>query len=145
MLKSVSFLAACSEVAQIWVSGRRHELALSFSGLCLKQDVDPQLLVNIIQRICKITGDRDEQDRMNCVRTSVGKPHDKLRGYNGLVDCIGKAAADRIAKLVGQYCGREKRSVAVIQEAKSEIINFGRFADGFNVTEAKLAKLLQFG
>mgnify|MGYP001067855118 CR=1 FL=1 len=88
LLKSVSFLAACSEVGQLWVSGRRHELALSFSGLCLKQNVDPQLLINIIQRICQTTGDRDEQDRMNCVRTSVGKPHDELRGYNGLVDCI---------------------------------------------------------
>ena len=76
-------------------------------------------------RICQTTGDRDEQDRMNCVRTSVGKPHDELRGYNGLVDCIGKAAADRIAKLVGQYCGREEGSLAVIQEAKSEIVNFG--------------------
>ena len=52
LLKSVSLLAACSEVAQLWVSGRRHELALSFSGLCLKQNVDPQLLINIIQRIC---------------------------------------------------------------------------------------------
>ncbi|MAB64257.1 MAG: hypothetical protein CMG98_09370, partial [Marinovum sp.] len=101
LLKSVSLLAACSEVAQLWVSGRRHELALSFSGLCLKQNVNPQLLINIIQRICQTTGDRDEQDRMNCVRTSVGKPHDELRGFNGLVDCIGKAAADRIAKLVG--------------------------------------------
>jgi putative DNA primase/helicase len=52
LLKSVACLAACSEVAQLWVSGRRHELALSFSGLCLKQKVDPQLLINIIQRIC---------------------------------------------------------------------------------------------
>jgi putative DNA primase/helicase len=77
---------------------------------------------------------------MNCVRTSVGKPHDELRGYNGLVDCIGKAAADRIAKLVGQYCGREEGSLAVIQEAKSEIINFGHFADGSNVTEARLSE-----
>ena len=35
---------------------------------------------------------------MNCVRTSFGKPNDEIRGYQGLVDCIGKAAADRIAK-----------------------------------------------
>ena len=140
LLKSVSFLAACSEVAQLWVSGQRHDLALSFSGLCLQQNVNPQLLINIIQRICQTTGDRDEQDRMNCVRTSVGKPHDKPRGYNGLVDCIGKAAADRIAKLVGQYRGREEGSLAVIKEAKSEIINFGRFTDGSNVTEAKLGE-----
>ena len=77
---------------------------------------------------------------MNCVRTSVGKPHYELRGYSGLVDCVGKAVADRIAKLVGQYCGREEGSLAVIQEAKSEIINFGHFADGFNVTEPKLSE-----
>jgi putative DNA primase/helicase len=140
LLKSVSFLAACSEVAQRWVSGQRHELALSFSGLCLKQEVDPQLLVNIIQRICKKTGDQEAQDRMNCVRTSVGKPHDELRGYNGLVDCIGKAAADRIAKLVRIYCGTEERSLSVVKEAKAEVINFGRFTDGANVTEAKLGE-----
>ena len=72
LLKSVSCLAACSEIAQLWVSGRRHKLALSFSGLCLKQNVNPQLLINIIQRICQTTGDRDEQDRMNCVTTSFG-------------------------------------------------------------------------
>ena len=30
---------------------------------------------------------------------SVGKAHDELQEYNGLVDCIGKAAADRLAKL----------------------------------------------
>ena len=140
LLKSVSFLAACSEVAQLWVSGRRHELALSFSGLCLKQNVDPQLLINIIQRICQTTGDRDEQDRMNCVRTSVGKPHDELRGYQGLVDCIGKAVAERIAKLIGIYCGTEERSLSVVKEAEAEVINFGRFTDGANVTEAKLGE-----
>jgi putative DNA primase/helicase len=63
LLKSVSFLAACSEITQLWASGRRHELALSFSGLCLKQNVEPQLLINIVQRICQITGDRDQQDQ----------------------------------------------------------------------------------
>ena len=77
---------------------------------------------------------------MNYVKTSVGKPSDKMRGYHGLVDCIGKAAADRIAKLIGIYCGTEERSLSVVKEAKSEIINFGRFTDGANVTEAKLGE-----
>ena len=140
LLKSVSFLGACSEIAQLWVSGRRHDLALSFAGLCLKQRVDPQLLINIIQRICQITGDIEEQDRMNCVRTSVGKPYDKIRGYQGLVDCIGKTAADRIATLVGTYCGQEERSLSVVEEAEAEVVNFGRFTDGSNVTEAKLGE-----
>ena len=97
------------------VCGRRHDLALSFSGLCLKQDVNPQLLINIIQRICRDNGRPDEQDRMNCVRTSVGKPHDELRGYHGLVDCIGKAAADRISERVATYCGNQARSLSVVE------------------------------
>ena len=130
LLKSVSFLAACSEIAQLWASGRRHELALSFSGLCLKQNVNPQLLINIVQRICQITGDRDEQDRMNCVRTSVGKPHDELRGYQGLVDCIGKAAAERIAKLIGIYCGTEERSLSVVKEAEAKLLILGGLLTG---------------
>ena len=140
LLKSVSFLAACSEIAQLWVSGQRHELALSFSGLCLKQNVNPQLLINIIQRICQTTGDRDEQDRMNCVRTSFGKPNDEIRGYQGLVDCIGKTAADRVSERIAFYCGQKERSLMVVKEAEAEVINFGRFTDGSNVTEARLSE-----
>ena len=139
LLRSVSFLAACAEITKLWSVGRRHDLALSFSGLCFKQYVDPQLLINIIQRICRITGDFEEQDRMNCVRTSVGKPHGELQGYHSLVDCIGKAAADRISERVATYCGNQARSLSVV-EAGTEVINFGRFTDGSNVTEAKLGE-----
>ena len=105
----------------------------------MKQGVDAQLVVNIMKRICEVTGDLDEQDRMNCAKTSVGKPHDELRGYLSLVDCIGKAAADRIADRVVTYCGNQARSLSVV-EAGTEVINFGRFTDGSNVTEAKLGE-----
>jgi putative DNA primase/helicase len=106
----------------------------------LKQGVDAQLVVNIIQRICEITGDTDEQDRMNCAKTSVGKPNDEVRGYLGLVDCIGKAPADRIAKRVATYCGNQARSLSVVEEASAEVINFGQFTNSNNVTEAKLGE-----
>ena len=66
----------------------------------MKQEVDPQLLVNILQRICKIAGDQEAQDRMNCVRTSFGKPNNEIRGCQGLVDCIGKTAADRVSERI---------------------------------------------
>jgi putative DNA primase/helicase len=140
LLRSVSFLAACAEITQLWSDGRRHDLALSFSGLCLKQGVDAQLLVNIIQRICEITGDPDEQDRMNCAKTSVGRHNDEVRGYLGLVDCIGKAAADRITERVATYCGNQARSLSVLEEASAEVINFGQFTNSNNVTEAKLGE-----
>ena len=142
LLKSVSFLAACSELVQHWKDGQRHELALCFSGLCLKLGVGPQLITDVVLGICQITGDREEQDRMNCVKTSFGKPDCELRGYYGLVDCIGKAAADRIAMRVGAYCGSEASSVSVsiIGETKLEIVNFGKFTNSNNVTEAKLGE-----
>tara|TARA_B110000003_G_scaffold247967_1_gene259375 strand:- start:392 stop:2545 length:2154 start_codon:yes stop_codon:yes gene_type:complete len=140
LLRLVSFLAACAEITQLWSDGRRHELALSFSGLCLKQGVDAQLLVNIIQRICETTGDMDEQDRMNCAKTSVGKPNNEIRGYHGLVDCIGKTAADRISERVANYCGQEVKSLSLVNDGKVEVINFKRFTDGTNVTEAKLGE-----
>ena len=65
-----------------------------------------------------------------CLIASIrGMPHDELRGYQGLVDCIGKAAADRVAKLIGIYCGTEERSLSVVKEAEAKVINFGRFTD----------------
>ena len=140
LLRFVSFLAACAEITQLWSDGRRHDLALSFSGLCLKQGVDAQLVVNIIQRICEVTGDPDEQDRMNCAKTSVGRHNDEVRGYLGLVDCIGKAAADRITERVATYCGNQARSLSVVEEASAEVINFGQFTNSNNVTEAKLGE-----
>jgi len=140
LLKAVSFLGACSEITQLWSEGSRHELALSFAGLCLKQGIDAQLLVNIIQRICEITGDTEEQGRMNCVRTSVGKPNDELRGYNGLVDCIGKAAADRISERVGTYCGQEAKSLSVLEEARLRTHNQNR-----TVAARAIADMKTFG
>jgi len=77
---------------------------------------------------------------MNCVRTSFGKPNDEIRGYQGLVDCIGKTAADRVSERIALYCGQKERSLTVVKEAEAEVINFGRFTDGSNVTEAKLGE-----
>ena len=77
---------------------------------------------------------------MNCVRTSFGKPNNEIRGYQGLVDCIGKTAADRVSERIAFYCGQKDRSLTVVKEAEAEVINFGRFTNGSNVTEAKLGE-----
>tara|TARA_B100001027_G_C16237993_1_gene317937 strand:- start:163 stop:891 length:729 start_codon:yes stop_codon:yes gene_type:complete len=57
LLKAVNLLAACSEIAQNWHEGCRHELALSFSGLARKHGLEPNLIVQIVQRICQIAND----------------------------------------------------------------------------------------
>ena len=59
---------------------------------------------------------------MNCAKTSVGKPNDEVRGYLGLVDCIGKAAADRIAERVATYCGNQARSLSVVEKPVPKLL-----------------------
>ena len=54
----------------------------------------------------------------------------------------GKAPADRILHRVANYCGLGEGLLLVIQEATSEIINFERFADGLNFTDAMLDGIL---
>ena len=82
LLRSVALLAASAELMQNWHEGQRHSLALGFAGVCLKAKLHPNLILHIIQRICKITGDEEEQDRLNAIRTSTGKPKDTIAGQS---------------------------------------------------------------
>lgn len=67
LLRHVSLLAAATEITQNWTEGKRHNLALGFAGLCIKADLDPQQIMKLIQRICSLTNDVEEQDRLNDV------------------------------------------------------------------------------
>ena len=139
LLKSVSFLAACSEVTQNWSNGRRHDLVLAFSGFCLKKGIEPDLLMNIVQRICEIADDHEVDDRLNAIRTSYAKPADSLLGYKGLVDCLGQAKAKRIADRIAAYTGRElSLDIVPMEPIKGDMVNFGQFSDRSNVTEARM-------
>ena len=89
LLKAVNLLAACSEIAQSWQEGLRHDLAMAFSGLARKQDLNANLVMQIVQRICQINNDPEEKDRLNTVRSTFSKPMDDLIGYKGLVECLG--------------------------------------------------------
>lgn len=82
LLKRVSLLAAAAEITQNWTEGRRHNLALSFSGLCLKAGLDSSLITQIVQRICSLTNDNEEQDRLNAIRFGVNKAADDLAGFS---------------------------------------------------------------
>jgi putative DNA primase/helicase len=132
-------LAACSEIAQNWREGHRHDLALAFAGLCLKQDVEHNLVTQIVQRICDINGDLEVDDRLNAIRTSYAQPTDSLLGYNGLVDCLDQSKAKRIADRIAAYSGKEfSTDITVMEPIEGDLVNFGQFSDRSNVTEAKV-------
>ena len=139
LLKHVSLLAAVSEITQNWTEGKRHNLALGFAGLCIKADLDPQQIMNIIQRICSLTNDVEEQDRLNAVRFSVNKAADDLAGFSLLTDLLGYEAAKRIADRVDQYTGKgTTTSLIQAHTPRSSVLELGQFADRANVTEAKM-------
>lgn len=106
LLRHVSLLAAASEITQNWTHGQRHYLALGFAGLCIKADLDPNLIMQIIQRICSLTNDVEENDRLNAIRFSVNKAADDLAGFSLLSELLGYEAAKRIADRVDQYAGK---------------------------------------
>ena len=139
LLRSVNLLAACAEVAQNWTDGMRHDLSLSFSGLCLKAGIEPKLLMTIFQRICEISGDLEVGDRISTINTSCTKPTDSLLGYKGLVDCLGQAKAKRIADRIEAYTGKKlSGDLTPVTAIEGELINFGEFTDRSNATEAKV-------
>ena len=139
LLKRVSLLAAAAEITQNWTEGRRHNLALSFSGLCLKAGLDSPLITQIVQRICSLTNDNEEQDRLNAIRFGVNKAADDLAGFSVLTDLLGYEAAKRIADRVDQYTVKETTaSLIQAHTPQSSVLELGQFADRANVTEAKM-------
>ena len=143
LLKAVNLLAACSEIAQSWQEGLRHDLAMAFSGLARKQDLNANLVMQIVQRICQINDDTEEKDRLNTVRSTFSKPIDDLIGYKGLVECLGHSAAKRIADRIAAYSEKPKHFEIVNSKIEGgNIINFGQFSDKANVTKAKMGSTL---
>ena len=139
LLRQVSLLAAASEMTQNWTEGRRHNLALSFSGLCLKAGLDRSLITQIIQKICSLTNDTEEQDRLDAIRFSVNKPANDLAGFSLLTDLLGYEAAKRIADRVDLYTGKVTRtSLIQAHTPRASLLELGQFADRANVTEAKM-------
>ena len=140
LLTAVNLLAACSELAQNWQEGFRHELALSFSGFARKHGLESDLIMQIVRRICQIANDPEVEDRLNAVRTTFDRPLKNVIGFSGLSDCLGEAVAKRIADRFAGHLGQAIKGtdLATIQHNIDGVVNYGQFSDKANVTEAKM-------
>lgn len=139
LLSKVSLLAACAEIAQNWREGYRHDLAVSTAGLLLKSGLTPELIHQIIERICFIADDAEIDDRLKAVVTSTQKPDAELKGYTGLVECLGEDKAKRIAgRLSVKALCTPVRDVVRMEALGLEAVNFRQFSDRSNITEAKV-------
>ena len=140
LLKAVNLLAACSEIAQNWLEGCRHELALSFSGFARKQGLESNLIMQLVRRICQIANDPEVEDRLNAVRTTFDRPLETVIGFSGLSECLGETIAERIAARFAAHSDTtsQDNGVFIIQRKIDGVVNFGQFSDKANVTEAKM-------
>lgn len=139
LLRSVALLAASAELMQNWTEGQRHSLALGFAGVCLKAGIEPNLILHIIQHICIHTHDTEEKDRLNAIRTSVGKPKETMAGFSVLNDVLAYDTAKRICDRVAQYAGIEAQTALTLSIPKqTDVLELGQFTDRANVTEAKM-------
>lgn len=145
LLMAVNLLAACSEIAQNWQEGCRHELALSFSGFARKHHLETNFIVQIVQRICRIANDPEVEDRLNAVRTTFDRPLESVIGFSGLAECLGEATAKRIADRFTANLGKTVQGTDLVttQLKIDGVVNYGQFADKTNVTEAKMVTSTQ--
>ncbi|SFD82027.1 phage/plasmid primase, P4 family, partial [Tritonibacter multivorans] len=142
LARSASLLAAASEIAQCWTSGHRHDLALAFTGLCLKHGVEADLVEKIVERICEIASDDEKGDRIACVQTAREKQPEQLIGFQGLIKCIGRDAAQRVSDRVIAYVDVASTTVPeTISPQQVDILNFAQFANSSQATEANLAEV----
>ena len=140
LLKVVNLLAACSEIAQNWREGCRHELALSFSGFARKHGLEPNFTMRILQRICQIAHDPEVEDRLNAVRSTFTRPLESVIGFSGLLECLGEPTAKRIADRFTAHSGKAIQGTDLVstQSKIDGVVNYGQFSDKANVTEAKM-------
>ena len=97
------------------------------------------MITQIIQKICSLTNDNEEQDRLDVIRFSVNKPANDLSGFSLLTDLLGYEAAKRIADRVDLYAGKVTRtSLIQAHTPRSSVLELGQFEDRANITEAKM-------
>ena len=140
LLKAVNLLAACSEIAQNWKDGCRHDLALSFSGLARKHGLDANLIMQVLQRICQLTNDLEQEDRLNAVGTTFSRPIESVVGFSGLSSCLGDTTAKHISDRLSAYSGQaiQHTDTLCVPERRDGLVHYGQFSDKANVTEAKM-------
>lgn len=63
-------LAVMDYCAALWTPGNRHEMALSLAGKLYWWGVPEHEALGIVERVCRMAGDPDTQDRIQAVRST---------------------------------------------------------------------------
>ena len=96
-----------------WHVGSRHQLSLSFAGLCQSLGISNDDAHEMVQLLCHVTHDDEETDRLNNVRLTYQRPTANNIGFTGLCEVLGRACADKVSDWLGKAYGLQPAGTQV--------------------------------
>ena len=98
LIRNVQHLAAASLLAKHWADGKRHEIAMAFSGGLLRAGWFKDDVEDFIKAVCLGAGDTEVSDRVKTVNATEARidNDDSSTGFPRLKQLIGADVVDRV-------------------------------------------------
>lgn len=94
--------ALSSAVSTFWSEGARHKICLGLAGLMRKDDVPEEVAVEVVQKICSMTGDSEVEDRISAVRSTYRISLDRVSAVRMIDEALGGETAHRFMTEYGK-------------------------------------------
>jgi len=121
-----------------WHIGSRHQLSLSFTGLCQSLGILYDDTYDMVQLLCHVTHDEEENSRLNNVKVTYQRPIGSNVGFSGLCDVLGKACAEKVSDWLCKAYGLQPARTQVTV-ASHDVISLETISRPEHVNEANLA------
>ncbi len=121
-----------------WHVGSRHQLSLSFAGVCQSLGISYDDAYEMLQLLCHVTHDDEENDRLNNVQLTYQRPTASNIGFTGLCEVIGKASADKVSDWLCKAYGLQPSGTQVTVTG-NDVISLEAISRPEHVSEANLA------
>ena len=138
--KMVHRIGALSLLLRKWRKGSRHQLSLCIAGLCQSIGLTYDDALDVIQLLCSVTHDEEEQSRINNVKHTYQRPSHRNLGYEGLVHIANKDFATKVSAWLQIGFGLIDYKPQ-LPSNDNELTRLNTIANIEEVTEAKLAEL----
>ncbi len=133
-------IGALSLCFRCWNKGMRHQLSLCLAGLFQTIGLSYNDAFGIIQLLCDITFDEEQQRRLNNVKHTYQRPSHSNIGYEGIVQLKGREFANKVSNWLkigfGIDVGKPK-----VPSNDNALTRLETITHAEEVTEARLAEL----
>ena len=121
-----------------WHVGSRHQLSLSFAGLCQSLGISYDNAFGMVQLLCQVTHDDEENARLNNVKLTYQRPTANNMGFTGLCEVLGRVCADKVSDWLCKAYGLQSAGTQVTVTSH-DVISLESISRPEHVSEANLA------